>query len=57
MNLVCKITKEATACTKKYFNLDSLAVGDESIIRGIKESRLISNPSQALNQDFLTNIK
>lgn len=46
--------EEANAWIKKYFNLLSEVIKFffPSFIRGINESKLISNPIQALNQEL-----
>lgn len=43
--------EEASACTKKYFRAASAENLLFWVISGINESKLISNPAQAPNQD------
>lgn len=44
---------EANACVKKYFKEASVDIKlFVSIIKGIKDNKLISNPIQALNHEF-----
>lgn len=58
MNIINKIIEnkrieEAKACVKKYFNEASEDIKlFKSIIRGIKDNKLISNPIQTPNQEF-----
>uniref|UniRef100_A0A1A9WJW4 Uncharacterized protein n=1 Tax=Glossina brevipalpis TaxID=37001 RepID=A0A1A9WJW4_9MUSC len=40
--------EEAKACVKKYFNEASVDINLLSLMRGIKDNKLISNPIQAL---------
>ena len=45
-------TVEPKACVKKYFNEASVDINLLSLIRGIKDNKLISNPIQAPSQEF-----
>lgn len=44
--------EDANAWVKKYFNEDSVDINLLSLIRGIKDNKLISNPIQAPSQEF-----
>lgn len=44
--------EEANACVRKYLSEASFDIKLLSLIRGIKDNKLISNPIQALNQEF-----
>lgn len=43
---------EAKACVKKYFNEDSVDINLPSLIRGIKDNKLISKPIQVPNHEL-----
>lgn len=45
-------TEEASACVRKYFNEASVDINLLSLIRGIKDNKLISKPIQAPNQEL-----
>lgn len=45
-------TEEANAWVKKYFNEASVDINLLSLIRGIKDNKLISKPIQAPNQEL-----
>ena len=50
--VVNKNTEEANACVRKYFNEASVDINLLSLIRGIKDNKLISKPIQAPNQEL-----
>lgn len=43
---------EASACVRKYLREASFDIKLLSLIRGIKDNKLISSPIHALNQEF-----